>query len=576
MDFKDEIIFVVDKGEYLLLFQNPILEIETNDYSNIIPSVKKLDDLLKRELYICGFICYEAGYSMVNLKFKHSDDKLPLLWFGIFTKPKIIEVPKIISQYSISLKGTTLSKEDYVEKIDNIKNYIKNGYTYQTNFTFKLLFDFEGDAFSFFLDLRKKQTVKYARFVKYRDTYILSLSPELFFKTIDRKIVTKPMKGTSRRGRFFEEDTLIAKKLSESQKDLAENLMIVDLLRNDIGTISEFGSVMVKDMFKIEKYETVFQMISTVEGILREDVKFSDILISLFPGGSITGAPKRKTMEIIRDNETTPRGIYTGTIGYITPSGFSEFNIAIRTPVIKGNKGEIGVGSGITWYSDPEDEYEECILKSKFLFSKPFPEFNLIETMLLKRQKIYLLEYHLRRLRKSANFFSFKYYEDIIRLLLDEVTKKDGTFKIRLLLSKEGNASIQVEKFSQKLKVGKIKLANDVVNSNDVFLFHKTTNRKLYDYYNSKAREEGLVDYIFTNQYGHITEGTVNNIILLSDGKLVTPSRSSGLLRGTMLEYLSRKYNIIEAEIGLDDLKNAQRIYLCNSVSGIKQVRFIV
>ncbi|MFN4245840.1 MAG: aminodeoxychorismate synthase component I [Brevinematia bacterium] len=573
----DKNFVIIDKGSYFILFENPVFEIEVQNQGKVIEGLKNIEEIVKEKFYIAGFICYEAGYEIVGLPVKQEKNNIPLLWFGVFTKPKILEIPKEIEHnFSISNIRSSLSYDEYIGTITKIKNYIRDGYTYQANFTFKIFFEFEGDPISLFLDLRRKQLTKYTRFVKYKDTYILSLSPELFFKISDNTIVTKPMKGTIRRGRFLEEDKKLSEMLFKSEKDRAENLMIIDLLRNDLGIVSEFGSVKVEKMFEIEKYQTVFQMTSTIVGRIDRSKKFSDIIKSIFPGGSITGAPKKKTMEILKELEKYPRGIYTGTIGYILPNGNSEFNIAIRTPVIQHNKGEIGVGSGITWYSEEQKEYKECLLKSSFLISKPYKEFYLIETMLLKNNKIYLLRYHLKRLTNSAKYFSFKYSKKAIMEKLIETMKIEGKHKVRLLLKNDGNFSIEIHKLDPKPKNKTIKIAEDRVNSKDIFLYHKTTNREIYNIYSEKTKEENVLDYVFLNEKGYVTEGTKHNIIILIEGNLITPKRTSGVLRGTMLEYLSKKYNIKEGNITLEDLKNSKSIFLCNSVSGIKKVKLIL
>lgn len=576
-------LFIVDKVEYLLVFEDPLTEIETYNYDEIKVKLEEIEKFVST-YYLAGFISYEAGYPLIGIEPKSTNLNLPLIWFGVFNKPKIVGIQDIYShqnftnekKYSISNLVSSLSYEDYEKKIDKIKHYIKNGYTYQTNFTFKIFFEFRGDPFSLFLDLRKKQTVKYGRFVKYKDFFILSVSPELFFRVKDKFITTKPMKGTIRRGRFIEEDYKLSKKLFLSEKNRAENLMIVDLLRNDLGVISEFGTVAVEKMFEIEKYETVFQMTSTIKGKLKENITFKEIIEGIFPGGSITGAPKKKTMEIIKETETDTREIYTGTIGYTTPDGYSEFNIAIRTPVIFGEKGEIGIGSGITWYSATKNEYEECILKSNFLVSKPTKEFQLIESILLKNTTFYLLPYHLNRLKKSAKFFSFYYDEKLILSKLSKIKNLDGVFKVRLLLSRDGSIFVEVKDIVNPPKEGNVKIAEECVNSNDVFLYHKTTVRDLYDYYYSKSKSEKLIDYIFRNEKGEITEGTIHNIIIVKNNNLITPCRKSGLLRGTMLEYLSKKYRITEKKMYIEDLKSADKILLCNSVSGIKKVKLVI
>ncbi len=567
---------IVDRLDYFLLFDNPIHELETYDLENVFSNLVEVDKFVKSGFYVAGFLSYEAGGAF--FKFEENTNKkpnnLPLLWFGIFRKPKIIEIPKPTQNYRIYNLKPNITFQEYSESIDKIKYYIREGYTYQVNFTFKVKFSFEGDPFEMFLNLRKLQPSKNSRFVKYNDVFILSHSPELFFKTKNNQIETKPMKGTISRGRTYEEDKKRIKELFFSEKDRAENVMIVDLMRNDLGIISEFGSVKVKDLFKIEKYPTVFQMVSTIKSTLKRNMEFSEIIKETFPGGSITGAPKKKTIEIISKLEKEPREIYTGSIGFITPKGYSEFNIAIRSPVILGNKGEMGIGSGITWDSETEKEYNESLLKSNFLISKPKDEFKLIETMLLRNGKIYLLKYHLERLIKSAKYFDFKLPKNLkTQLQKLENDNKIGKFKVRLLLGKDGKIEIEKTSLEKTPRIGYISIAKEKVRSDDIFLYHKTTKRELYNKYLELAKSNGLVDFIFTNEKGEITEGCIHNIILKIGDELITPFRYSGLLRGIMLKYLKIKYKIKEKVIYLEELKKADKIYLCNSVTGIKLVR---
>lgn len=566
----EEKSFIVDKTNYFVLFEKPIYEITTKKQEEIEEKLKEVDLILKEKLYIAGFITYEAGEKINNLIPKSLST--PYLWFGVFTKPKITEIPNIRNTYSISNIYFSMSLDEYIKKIEKIKHYIEEGYTYQVNFTFKAFFDFPGNPFELYLTLREKQKVKYGAFIQLDNLSILSLSPELFFRKHNNTIITKPMKGTIKRGRFLEEDTKLKRYLYSSDKDRAENLMIVDLLRNDLGSISEFGSVEVKKLFEIEKYKTVFQMTSTISSKLKTNITFYEIFKRIFPSGSITGAPKYKTMQIIQEIETTPRNIYTGTIGYITPNHNAQFNVAIRTPIITNNKGEIGIGSGITWYSEEEKEYRECLLKSNFLILPKIEKFKLIETMLLKNHKILLEKYHIKRLTKSAKYFEFRINKYLITQKLNNLKKFDGTYKVRLLLDENGNIETELEKVT-KVKEGFIKIAPQKVNSNDIFLYHKTTNRELYNYYYKKAQEENLIDYIFLNERNEITEGCIHNIIILKNGKLITPKRESGILIGTMLSYLTRKYKITFSSITLKDLEESEKIFLCNSVSGIKKVK---
>jgi len=565
---------IVDKKDRFLYFANPIYEIAAQEFSEVKKALEEIDTFRKSKFFLAGFISYEASYGFI--KFQHQVAKkkhgeLPLLWFGVFPKYEVIEIPKTQKDYQIAHIRPELEEKKYLQKVGKVREFLRRGDTYQVNLTFKIFFEFQGDPFSLYLDLRKKQTVEYGFFVKLKEKSILSLSPELFFELRDKRIKTRPMKGTISRGKYLEEDWEMMGKLMNSEKNQAENLMIVDLLRNDLGKISQFGSVRVEKLFEVEKYETVFQLTSAISSVVEEE-KISEILMTLFPCGSVTGAPKVRTMEIINLLESTPRGVYTGAMGMITPN-YALFNVAIRTPFICQNKGEMGLGGGITWYSDPREEYQEALLKSKFVQIFPAEEFKLIETMLLKDGELYLLNLHLERLKKSAEYFLFKFDKEYITSILQNAVHGiKGENKVRLLLSKNGKLEVEIEGLERKPRLGYIKVAPERTNSEDVFLFHKTTKRDLYNKYYQKAQAEGLIDYIFLNEKGEITEGCVHNIILRKDHRLITPRRESGLLKGVMLEYLSQKLPISEKRLTTSDLEEAQAIYLCNSVTGIKKV----
>ncbi len=315
-----------------------------------------------------------------------------------------------------------ITVESYAQKIAAIQEYIRSGDTYQVNFTDTLHFDFSGSPEAMFAALSASQPVPYSAFLHGENWHILSFSPELFFRVKDRRIVTRPMKGTARRGADIAEDEAIAEWLQNDSKNRSENVMIVDLMRNDLGRICEYGSVKVERLFAVEKYETLFQMVSEVSGTLRTGVRYSDIFESLFPCGSVTGAPKHRTMEIIRQLERGPRGVYTGAIGFFSPAREAVFNVPIRTVVLQNNHGEMGVGSGIVIDSQAEDEYRECLLKSEFLTSRDEP-FQLLESILWN-DGYSLLPLHLERMESSAAYFGFNFDREAILAALEEESKQ--------------------------------------------------------------------------------------------------------------------------------------------------------
>ena len=375
------------------------------------------------------------------------------------------------------------------------------------------------------------------------------------------------MKGTAPRGLTLQEDMENMAKLADSKKNRAENIMIVDMIRNDMGRIAIPGSVKVPSRFDIERYPYVLQMTSSVES--QVDTSIVNVFESLFPCGSITGAPKIRTMEIIKELETQPRGIYTGTIGHISPDGDARFNVAIRTLIINKSSGlvECGVGSGIVWDSDAESEYRECLLKSEFI-SRTRPDFQLLESLLWEQKTGYfLLNEHLDRLGDSAEYFGFPFNRSSLIKKLEGFQNsivEEGA-KIRVLLDKDGNTHIEAGSLkgvkSSNLKIG---LAKEPVNSQNCFLYHKTTHRSLYEI--AKQSRPDCDDVILWNENEEITESCRSNVVVEINGELVTPPVKCGLLTGTYRRHLLESKTILERIVTVNELKKADRLFTINSV----------
>ncbi len=583
-----------NQGNPLFCFFNPRTIITTNIYEEIDRKISEIDAWVQAGCWVAGFITYEAGYSFENFYFKKPDLSLPLLWFGVFDKPISIEnrlIPTLnwlkncadTYTYTLTDKVSGITEDQYITAVDKIKSYISQGDIYQANFTFHRYFSFTGSPFGLFCDLHNYQKVGYSAYISLPEHTLVSMSPELFFEIQDGAITVKPMKGTIKRGLWPEQDLLMRKKLLNSAKNRAENIMIVDLLRNDLGKFCKTGSITPSKIFEILRYETLFQMISTISAELPEEYRHSDIFKKMFPSGSVTGAPKIRAMEIIRELEAEPRGIYTGSIGYISPNGHSQFNVAIRTLQIDRNTGKtaMGIGSGIVADSNPKQEYEECLLKSYFLKNRP-ANFSLIETMLWENGSIFLEKYHLRRLSMSADHFGFQYDERNVITSLNELTSKfeeSHRYKIRLLMDKYG--VIKLEKI--KLKVipefeeRYIKLSHNKTCSDNIYLYHKTTLRDLYTAEHQSCRQHGFYDVIFMNEHGHITEGTISNLFIKNEDCYFTAPVESGLLNGTFRQFFidSHPETVYEKIIKFDDLIHADAIYLTNAVAGMVEVKLI-
>lgn len=549
---------------------------------------KSIETYLTKGYWVSGYFDYGLGQFLDEalISKKEPDDHL-FAWFGICKKPLIIDhrkplnkqIPHSVTcdssgEFQIERLKTNISKKEYCDAISSIKKHLKNGDTYQVNYTFKKKFDFRGSVKQLYKKLRNSQPTSFMAIINTGDRSILSLSPELFFRTKDNQILTRPMKGTIKRGKTTKEDSINRNRLADSLKNRAENVMIVDLLRNDMGRVAK--EVIVSSLFDIEKYKTVFQMTSTIKAKLNDKLGLYELFKAIFPCGSITGAPKVKTMEIINKLEKEARGIYTGSIGYFSPEGESCFNVAIRTLDIKGDKGELGIGGGIVVDSVDNCEFDEALLKSSFLTQNQ-AEFSLIETMLWEKEKSYwLCDLHLSRLKDSADYFDYPFntmdLRDELKKLEEKLDKSDK-YKIRILLDKYGSFSISHDKINEEnFPSHNVAFSSIKVNSKDVFLYHKTTNRELYNREWKKARNKGLADYIFTNEKGEITEGCISNIFIKKGDVLYTPPVKSGLLPGVLRESLIREGKAKEKVLQKKDLLTADNIFISNSVKGLFEV----
>ncbi len=548
--------------------------------NNLREFFRKIQYYHEKGYWLCGYLAYELGYflepSLSGLKKKID---YPLAWIGVCEKPiefrcqreiKNSSLPDIF--YEAGSIQPLIKKGQYKKAIQKIKCYLEEGQTYQVNYTFKAQARFKGNPLGLYFDLRKTQPTHYTAFINTGDFKFLSFSPELFFKIKNNKIISQPMKGTSARGFDSKEDKKSKKELSKSKKIRAENIMIVDLLRNDLGRISE--KVLTPSLFDIEKHKTLYQMTSTIEAKLKKGLTIKDIIKALFPCGSVTGAPKIKTMQIIGELEPSWRGIYTGSIGYVAPNKNSCFNVAIRTVEINKNKEvNLGVGGGIIHDSDWQDEYSEALLKADF-FSQATRKISLIETLRWEQDKgFWLLDLHLQRLKKSAAYFSIPLnIKEVKNHLNNSVKPEKDILKIRLTLDFKGKVKITREKIKKIKDPVKIKISKKKVNSQDKFLYHKTTRRRFYDRQLKKVQKKGFFEIIFTNEKGQLTEGTFTNLFIKKGNIFYTPKLSCGLLPGVLRQYLIESGKAKEKILFLKDLKEAEKLFVGNSVRGLLEV----
>ena len=556
-------------------------EIAAYSPADVLPAMARVAAATAQGLHAAGFVSYEAASGLNTGLTTRAADGFPLLWFGLFREREPLQspfctAPSPAENYTASDWTTSVTPKEYRETIAAIRDLIAAGHTYQVNFTLRHRFRFAGAPSAFFADLCRTQPTPYAAFIDTGRYQILSASPELFFSLEDGILTTRPMKGTASRGRWWQEDETAKQALRESPKERAENLMIVDLLRNDMGMVAATGSVQVRSLFDVESLGTVHQMTSTIESRLREGVGIVDLFRALFPCGSVTGAPKRRTMEIIAALEDSPRGVYTGCIGYISPDGEALFSVAIRTIVIDSatGRGELGIGSGITFESRADAEYAECLAKGRFARQES-REFQLIESLLFEEGTGYfLLERHLERLARSAAYFAFPLEPGAARKALTEfATPLAGRHKVRLLLSRTGEIACGAAPIDEEPKERELTaaFARRTIDSTDPFLYHKTTCRGLYA--EEAARRPDCADVLFVNERGEVTEGAISTIVARIGGELVTPPLASGLLPGVFREELLATGVIRDRVICREELETAEEIFLVNSVRKWRRVK---
>jgi para-aminobenzoate synthetase / 4-amino-4-deoxychorismate lyase len=560
------------------MYRRPLRVLSANNSESLDEVLAEIDRHVKSGGEAAGFLSYEAGYALEpKLNRLLGDRNDSLCWFGLYDSAQSVgelSFPADGSEEVVRSLTPSITRSQFDRALGAIHEWIAAGDVYQINFTYRESFEAASCPWCLFASLCHRHPVPYAAFVNTGREQTVSLSPELFFRIRDRRIVVKPMKGTADRGLTLEDDVLRGKALQASEKNRAENVMIVDLMRNDLGRICSTGSVNTTHLFEVERFPSVWQMTSTVEGRLRDDCTPESIIRALFPSGSVTGAPKIRAMELIADLETTRRGVYTGSIGYFAPQQ-AQFNVAIRTVVLRGQEGLLGVGGGITYDSFPAEEWNESQSKAAFL-TQQAPDFKIIETMPWDGAYA-LLEDHLERMRASAEYFGFEFKENATRAALAELVPgfKNRPHKVRLLLAHDGSIELESGEIDF-VPFGRVRLSAQAVRSSDRFLYHKTTRRKLYVNELAAAKAAGCDDALFFNERGELTEGAVHNVFVVKDGIWRTPAIECGLLPGTYRASILRsRPDAREDVLTLDDLASADAIYLCNSVRGLFPVRLL-
>ena len=587
------------------VFEDPAGLVVARAPAEVATALTALREARSRGLHAAGYFSYELGYALESklMELMPAERGLPLLWFGLFRSRRELDDAGLDALIAKTARGRAYAgplrfaetRELYRRKFARVQDYIRAGDVYQVNLTFPAHFAFVGDPLALYSRLRRTAQAGHGGYIDDGERALLSFSPELFFRIEAGEIVSRPMKGTAPRGADADEDERLRATLGESAKERAENLMIVDLIRNDLGRIARTGSVRVDELFKVETYPTVHQMVSTIRADLTAHAAPSDIVRALFPCGSVTGAPKIRAMEIIRELEDEPRGVYCGAIGSFAPDGAAAFNVAIRTLTIQGNQGTLGIGGGLVADSTADAEYDECLLKARF-FSEGRPPLSLIETLRLDHATGFLRgALHLERLEHSARVLGLPFDLAKINDALTATTsqgslpsplegeggakrrkggasgEKTRASRVRILLGEDGTVDVATQNFTPQPPdaVWRYAISDHRVASGDLLLQHKTTWRTLNDDERKHWNARGCDEVVFLNECGEIVEASLSNIFAKIGGRLLTPPLSSGALPGCLRRDLIERGECHEAVLTPSDLQSAETVYLGNSLRGL-------
>ena len=553
------------------IFTDTIKELKTKDIKEVKHLLAEVEAYQNQGYYAVGYVSYEAAPAF-ETTFEVIDGPLMseyLLYFTIHETVQTEPIPLTYKPTDLPKSWQELtSAEEYKAAIEQIHHHIRQGDTYQVNYTVQLQQNLTADPFAIYNRLVVEQNAHYNAFIQHDDVTIISISPELFFKKDGDRLTTRPMKGTTNRGLTTETDLKQAQWLAQDQKNRSENMMIVDLLRNDMNRISKIGSENVKRLCQVEQYSTVWQMTSTIETQLLPNSSLSDVFQALFPCGSITGAPKIATMEIINKVEKQPRGVYCGAIGILVPQGPSIFNVAIRTLQMEGTKAVYGVGGGITWDSKWEAEYEETKQKAAVLYRQN-PRFDLISTGRVHQGKLLFLEEHMKRLQESSRYFDYPFNKEKVKKQVEDLCQSldfDTDYRLKMSLAKDGELTFEHNQLTG--------LADDFCQARLVEQTYPLDSP--YTYFKTSYRPHislGPHEQIYYNQKKELLETSIGNLVLKIEDQLYTPPIRLGLLNGIYRQNLIANNQVTERVLTLDNLKQAQAIYGCNAVRGLYELK---
>jgi len=570
-----------EEGAPARLYRRPVRVVEARSIAQVVPALDSLRAARDAGLHAAGFLSYDAGAAFEPVLGVPWTNDTPLLWFGLFDRYEEIapgDVPAILPDPAgawIAPPESGIDQATYDDQFARVLDLVAAGDVYQINLSYRATVRHAGDPLALYAQLRARARAGFGALIDTGEDMLLSLSPELFFALDGRGLTCRPMKGTVRRGATPVEDRELVASLSADPKQRAENLMIVDLMRNDLSRIARPGSVAVPALFTVETYPTVHTMVSTITADLAADRDAIDVLAALFPCGSVTGAPKIRAMQAIAEIESAspPRGVYTGAIGRLDAGGDAMFNVAIRTLAIRRGDahgspdgpatGLFGVGGGIVADSKAHEEWDECLAKGDFLTSGA--TFDLIETMAFDPETgMPLLERHLARMRASAALFGFPFDRHAVRNELQAATfRLRKPRRIRLVLAKSGAIAVEVSPMPPMpdgpVAVAPVPLP---VEPSDFRLRHKTSDRAFYG-----RPPAGCFDSIFVDPDGYLTEGSLASIFVERDGILVTPPISRGLLPGVLRAELIANGRAIEGDLTIADLDG--RFFVGNALRGL-------
>ena len=553
-------------------YTNPVDVITAHAPEDIDAAFTKLMAYQKQGLHLAGYLSYELGLTFEPKLKPLLQDNLPtpLLHFGVFKSVSFKAPTEYL--YKSDLPKLTLkpvwNEIQYRTRFNKVMDYIRAGDVYQINLTFPMVTEFDGEAHALYAAFRHRQKGRYGGIISLGETPdIISLSPELFFRKNADNISMQPMKGTRPRGAHTQADDALRLEMRGDVKSQAENLMIVDLLRNDLSRISKTGSVKVPELFALETYPTLHQMTSRVMATLNDGTDLKTIFKNLFPCGSVTGAPKIRAMEIIDELENTPRGAYCGSMGYIDPNGDACFNVGIRTITLQDKKLTYNVGSGLVLDSEALDEYQECLLKADVLTAQPT---YIIETFRWDPKEGFIRgKYHKDRMKTAAKALGYPFNSAKYNALLKAIETHEKPQHLRLTLQADGILSLSTKDYAELKKI-KVIISEHRLTKHVQSTDHKISRRSFYDGERERlAHLTGADEVIFLNEKNEICEGSFTSIFIEKNGNLLTPPLSAGILPGILRKELIETAAAQEANIFEYDLLSADKIYIGNSLRGL-------